>query len=222
MLPRPPLPRQRRSRRKPRCSRRRSRRKRRPRHRAIADTAPAAPDPSATARPAADRPRQRRAPPPAGRQAGGRKRPRRRGESRCLRQSLIDINGYRGGPRAFGGHRDGTCANRFIGHRRSGDGHDPAAAPLRGGHGRPGGTIERHGGNQCAGAIERARARDRRLGTKRQEPFRNPARSGRSRPHRCSHRCRSQRPGDLAFDGRKAGNAVDVAPGRAPAAARAG
>ena len=89
----------------------------------------------------------------------------------------------------------------------------PAARPPR--------AIDRHGGNRCGGAAERARARDRRLGAKRQEPLRNPARSGRSRPHRCSHRRRPQRPGDLASDGRKAGNAVDAAPGRAPAAARA-
>ena len=116
----------------------------------------------------------------------------------------------------------GHAPTEFVGRRSSGDRHVPAAASLYDGHGCGHGTFERHGGNQCAGAVERARARDRRLGTKRQEPFRNPARSGRSWPHRCSHRCRSQRPGDFAFDGRKAGNAVDAAPGRTPVAARAG
>jgi hypothetical protein len=47
-------------------------------------------------------------------------------------------------------------------------------------------------------------------------------RSGRSRPHRCPHRCRSQRPGHRASHGRKAGDAVDAAPGRVAAATRAG
>ena len=52
------------------------------------------------------------------------------------------------------------------------------------------------------------------VGAKRQEPLRNPARSGRTRPHRCPHRRRPPRPRDVASDGRKAGNAVDAAPGR--------
>ena len=55
----------------------------------------------------------------------------------------------------------------------------------------------------------------------RQEPLRDPARSRRARPHRRPHRRRPQRPGDVASDGRKAGNAVDAAPGRAATAARA-
>ena len=57
--------------------------------------------------------------------------------------------------------------------------------------------------------------------TRRQDPLRCPARSRRSRPHRRAHRCRSQRPGDLASDRREAGDAVDAAAGRAATAAGA-
>jgi len=57
------------------------------------------------------------------------------------------------------------------------------------------------------------RAADRGHRAKRQEPFRDQARSRRAWPHRCAHRRRPPRPAHLASDGRETGNAGDAASG---------
>ncbi len=46
------------------------------------------------------------------------------------------------------GRRSGTCADRFIGYRRPGDGYDPAAAPAAAATAAPVGPPERHGRNR--------------------------------------------------------------------------
>ena len=123
---------------------------------------------------------------------------------------------------AFGHRRCRPNAGQFFRQRPAGRRRDPDAAAGRFDRICPRGPTHRHRSDKRRGAAERACDGDRRIRQQRQEPLRNPARSGRTRPHRCPHRCRSPRPGDVASDGRTAGNAVDAAPGRQPVAARAG
>ena len=161
-----------------------------------------------------DHPRHCRATAGGCRQASGRHR--QCGDDRSWRQFHCGTGNARGRAYAFGG----VCNDQYPGRRHPAAGAVPAGTfqlpPSR--HRRTGRRADRNRRGECAGAAERACSGNRRLRAQRQEPVRNPARSGRSRPHRRPHRCRSQRPGDVASDGRKAGNAVDVAAGRAAAA----
>ena len=88
----------------------------------------------------------------------------RRRESRCLRQSLIGIGGYLRpmtvprAPQAAHTPTDASDAGAQA------TGAVQPQLPSAAADGRSRGSAERHGGNQRAGAVERARARDRRFG----------------------------------------------------------
>ena len=124
--------------------------------------------------------------------------------------------------RAFGGRRRGADTDQSIERRHTGGNRDSAAAFVRCDDRDTTTQLTVTAATHAAVPLSGLAVEIAASAQERQEPLRNPARSGRSRPHRRAHRRRSQRPGDVASDGREAGDAVDAAPGRAAVAARAG
>ena len=174
-------PRRRRSCRKPRCSRPRSRRQRRPglhRRRRRYQVPPNRIRPRRTHRPRRYRPMPRRRPSTAKPAAGNdRCRPR---ESRRLppmphrRRRRAPSMTMRRSPRPTA-----DTPTDSAGCRDPGDRHDPAAAPDGRGHGRSRGPLSVTAATNAPVPLERARARDRRLGAR---AARAVSRSGSIRP----------------------------------------